>query len=161
MRSSRPLLIFNLSLLLTLLFAPAIARADDEDEDYDVTVRVVRLSLIHGDVSVRRHDSDQWEKARLNIPLVEGDAVSTGGDSRAEIQIDARNFLRIAPDSVMQIVTLRNEGIALSLSQGTATLRLARFDKDHEYFEIDAPRTTMAAERKAYTGWTLAGIAFT
>jgi hypothetical protein len=92
MRSTRPLLIFNLSLILTLLFAPAIARADDEDEDYDVTARVVRLSLIHGDVSVRRHDSDQWEKARLNIPLVEGDAVSTGGDSRAEIQIDARNF---------------------------------------------------------------------
>ena len=49
---------------------------------------------------------------------------------------------------MLQIVTLRNEGTALSLSQGTASLRLARFDKDHEYFEIDAPRTTIAAEQK-------------
>ena len=78
MRSTRPLLFLNLSLLLTLFFAPSIARADDEEEDYDVGARVVRLSLIHGDVSVRRHDSDQWEKARLNTPLMEGDSLSTG-----------------------------------------------------------------------------------
>lgn len=149
MRSTRPLLIFNFSLFLTLLFAPTIARADDDDaEDYDVNARVVRLSFIHGDVSVRRHDGDQWETVRLNTPLVEGDAISTGAEARAEIQIDARNFLRIAQDSVLRIVTLRNEGIALSLSEGTATLRLARFDHDHEYFEIDAPKTTVAAESK-------------
>ena len=51
-------------------------------------------------------------------------------------------------DSVLKIITLRDEGIALSLAEGTATLRLARFDNDHEYFEIDAPQTTIAAESK-------------
>jgi len=149
MRSTRFLLFFPFSLLLIFLLNPAIARADDNDaDDYDVTARVVRLSLIQGDVSVRRHDSNQWEAVRLNTPLVEGDSLSTGSAARAEIQIDGRNFLRIALDSELRIVTLRNEGIALSLTQGTVTLRLARFDKAHEYFEIDAPRTTFAAESK-------------
>jgi hypothetical protein len=64
-----------------------------------------------------------------------------------EIQVDARNFVRLGPDSVLRVVTLREEGIALSLSEGTATLRLARFNKDKEYFELDAPGTTVAAEK--------------
>ena len=38
--------------------------------------------------------------------------------------------------------------MAFSLSEGTATVRLASFDKEREYFEIDAPRTTVAAERR-------------
>jgi hypothetical protein len=149
MRPTRLPLLFSLSLLLTVFCFPASARADDtEGDEYDVKARVVRISLIHGDVSYKRHETEDWETARLNTPLVEGDTISTGNNARVEIQIDARNFLRLASDSVLRIVTLRDEGIALSLAEGTATLRLARFDRDKEYFEIDAPKTTIAAESK-------------
>ena len=48
----------------------------------------------------------------------------------------------------MKIATLRDEGVAFSVIEGTATVRLAKFDRDHEYFEIDAPKTTLAAEKK-------------
>lgn len=140
------------SLLLALLFitSASVARADDEDypDEYDETARVVRVSLIRGEVSLLRNGSKQWESAKLNFPLVEGDTIATGRDARCEIQVDARNFVRLDEDSVLRVVTLRDEGVALSLSEGTASLRLARFDRDHEYFEIDAPRTTIAAEKK-------------
>jgi len=63
------------------------------------------------------------------MPLVEGDTLATGSNARAEIQIDARNFVRLAPDSAVTLVTLREEGIAISVANGTATLRLARFDR--------------------------------
>jgi hypothetical protein len=150
MRSSKTPLVTLLSLLLTLFATQVTAHAGDETDadEYDVSARVVRVSLIHGDVSLKRHDSADWEAARLNTPLVEGDTLATAGDARAEIQIDARNFVRVASDSVIKIITLRNDGIALSLAEGTATLRLARFDKDHEYFEIDAPKTTIATEKQ-------------
>ncbi|MCU1266004.1 MAG: hypothetical protein JWM21_2322 [Acidobacteria bacterium] len=150
MRPTRLHLLFSLSLLLTVLSFPTSARADDDTEgdDYDVKARVVRISLIHGDVSYKRHETKDWETARLNTPLVEGDTLATGNNARVEIQIDARNFLRLSSDSVLRIITLRDEGIALSLAEGTATLRLARFDRDKEYFEIDAPKTTIAAESK-------------
>jgi FecR protein len=134
--------------LLALLSVQARAADDDYTDEYDETARVVRVSLLRGDVSLRRDGSNQWEQAKLNVPLVEGDQLATGRDARVEIQIDARNFLRVDENSVLRIVTLRDEGIALSLSEGTATLRLARFDREREYFEVDAPRTTMAAEKQ-------------
>ncbi|HEX8097170.1 MAG TPA: DUF6600 domain-containing protein [Pyrinomonadaceae bacterium] len=143
------------SLLLLLIFAAlfvfdATARAADDDEsydDYDVTARVMRLSYLRGDVSLRRAGETRWESARLNYPLVEGDTLATGSDSRVEIQIDSRNFMRLAENTVLRVVTLRDEGIALSLSEGKATLRIARFDHAREYFEVDAPKTTVAVEK--------------
>jgi uncharacterized protein DUF6600/FecR-like protein len=149
MSSSSRLYASILLLLLTIFSAPLTVRAfDDEADEYDVKARVVRISLIAGEVSLKRKGNTDWERARLNFPLVEGDTVSTDRNSRLEIQFDARNFVRLAENTTLQIVTLRDEGVALSIGEGTATIRLAKFDRQHEYFEIDAPRTTMAAEKK-------------
>ena len=137
-----------LLLLLTLFSAQTIVRAtEDEADEYDVKDRVVRISLISGEVSLKRKGSKDWERARLNFPLVEGDTLTTDRESRLEIQFDARNFVRLAASTTIQIVALRDEGVALSVIEGTATVRLARFDRQHEYFEVDAPRSTMAAEK--------------
>jgi hypothetical protein len=138
-----------LSLLLTLSATAHSVRAEDDYADeYDVKARVARISLIKGEVSLRRNGNSDWERARLNLPLVEGDTVSTDRESRLEIQIDARNFVRLEANSILRIVTLRDEGVALSVVEGTASVRLAKFDSDREYFEVDAPKTTMAAEKK-------------
>ena len=98
-----------LVLLLTLLSITTVARATQEDpdepDDYDVKDRVVRISMITGEVSLRRRANQDWERARLNYPLVEGDTVSTDKDSRMEIQIDARNFVRLAPGSALRSFT--------------------------------------------------------
>ncbi|HEX8163158.1 MAG TPA: DUF6600 domain-containing protein [Pyrinomonadaceae bacterium] len=146
---------FSLLLLLTtaqLCSVAAFAADDDtvadDDYGYEETARVARVSLLAGDVSLRRSGSDKWERAALNTPLVEGDRLATGAGARVEIQIDARNFVRLGEYATLDIVTLRGEGVALSLPEGTATLRLARFEKDREYFEIDAPATTVAAQEK-------------
>ena len=148
MRVSRRNISLLLSLLLILFSITVTARADDdEDDEYDVKARVVRTSLIDGEVNLKRNNNEDWERIRLNYPLVEGDTIATGKDSRLEIQVDARNFVRLAADSVLRIVTLRDEGIALSLVEGTAIVRLAKFDCKNEYFEIDAPKTTLAAEK--------------
>ncbi|HVI70818.1 MAG TPA: FecR domain-containing protein, partial [Pyrinomonadaceae bacterium] len=150
MRVSRRNVSLLLSLLLLLFSITITARAgddDDEPDEYDVKARVVRTSLIDGEVNLKRSGNEDWERVRLNYPLVEGDTIATGRDSRLEIQVDARNFVRLAADSVLRIVTLRDEGIALSVVEGTATVRLAKFDRKNEYFEIDAPKTTLAAEK--------------
>lgn len=145
-RLKTSLLIF----LLTFFSITVSARAfddDDDSDDYDVKDRVVRISLTTGEVNLKRKGNTDWENARLNYPLVEGDTIATGKDSRMEIQVDARNFVRLAPETALRIVTLRDEGVALSVLQGTIVVRLVKFDRTHEYFEVDAPRTTMAAEK--------------
>src|SRR5919199_3539 len=140
--------LFSLFILLTLSAATVRAADDDDYDQYDETARVARVTLVRGDVQLRRSGSKSWETARVNFPLVEGDVLATtGADARLEIQIDARNFVRLAGDSLLRVVTLRYEGVALSLSEGTMSLRLARFDKEKEYFEVDAPGTTLAAEK--------------
>ncbi|HSD47420.1 MAG TPA: DUF6600 domain-containing protein, partial [Pyrinomonadaceae bacterium] len=139
-----------LAFLLTFFSITVSARAaddDDEPDDYDVKARVVRISLITGEVNLKRNGNSDWERARVNYPLVEGDTVATDKESRMEIQFDARNFVRLAPGTALRIVTLRDEGIALSVLEGTAVVRLVKFDREKEYFEVDAPRTTMAAEK--------------
>jgi len=140
-----------LLLLLTLFSTVAIVRAaegeEDEPDDYDVKARVVRISLLTGEVRLKRNGNKEWERAQVNTALVEGDAVSTDHDARLELQIGARNFVRLGADTMVRVVTLRDEGIALSVVEGTASVRLAKFDREHEYFEIDAPKTTLAAER--------------
>jgi FecR protein len=152
MRHIKPLhvaFLFVSTIVFTAATATRTLAADDYLDDYrDVGARVARISLLRGNVSLRRSGNSEWEEATINLPLVEGDQLATGSDARLEIQIDARNFVRIDEDSVLQVVTLRDEGVALSLAEGTATLRLARFDRDREYFEIDAPKTTVAAEMR-------------
>jgi hypothetical protein len=138
-----------LALLVSLLsVSTSLANVEPDESDYRGQARVARISLLSGDVQLRRAGSREWESAAVNVPLVEGDQLATGKDARLEIQIDAYNFVRLDADSLLTIVTLRQEGVALSLAEGTATLRLSRFDKDREYFEIDAPKTTVAAEKR-------------
>ncbi|MCA1634561.1 MAG: FecR domain-containing protein [Acidobacteria bacterium] len=151
MRTGKPLFVALLSLLLIFLLTGATTLAAEEDvkeSEYEEKARVMRVTLLKGEVSLRRDGNVEWETAKINLPLVEGDTLATGRDSHMEIQVDARNFVRLGENSVLKVVTLRDEGVAVSLSEGTATLRLARFDPDREYFEIDAPKTTVAAEKR-------------
>ena len=146
-------LLFTLAATTPDIFAAPNANAatnafDEADDAYEETARVVRVSMLRGDVSLRRAGSKNWEKAALNLPLVEGDRLATGADARLEIQIDSRNFVRLGEYATLDIITLREEGVALSVPEGTATLSLANFDSGREYFEIDAPKTTLAAEQK-------------
>jgi len=83
-----------LAFLLTFFSITVAARAaddNDEPDDYDVKARVVRISLITGEVNLKRNGNQDWERARVNYPLVEGDTVATDKESRLEIQVDARN----------------------------------------------------------------------
>src|SRR6266478_6587647 len=84
----------NLGFLgVTLLVLGSIAPARAQDPD-DMRRGVARISLINGEVSVRRGDSGEWVAAAVNAPLMTEDRVATGPNSRVEIQFDAANVLR-------------------------------------------------------------------
>src|SRR5687768_4091013 len=66
------------TLILTFFSTSTTAWAfEDEPDDYDVKARVVRISLISGEVTLKRSGNTEWERARLNFPLVEGDTIAT------------------------------------------------------------------------------------
>ena len=140
--------LFTPSLLaLLLLAANGVFAYPIDDETPPVTSRVARISLIRGDVQVRRGGSAEWERATLNLPLVEGDEITTGDESRVEIQFNVHTHARLDGRSYLHLAMLRDEGIVLSVSEGRMIVRASEFDKERSYVEIDAPRTTVAIQR--------------
>ncbi|MCY7374995.1 MAG: FecR domain-containing protein [Pyrinomonadaceae bacterium] len=136
-------------LLLPVLFLNSgniFAQTTDDDAP-DITARTARIGFLSGEVQIKRADQTVWERAVKNLPIVEGDEIATEPNARLEIQFDTANYLRLSQDAYLKVTTLRDEGIALSLPNGTLSLRVLSFDKDRSYFEIDAPGTTVSVER--------------
>lgn len=143
-RSRKSFLFAAVMLSLFSYSASGYVLIDDEPE---ITDRVARISFIEGDVQIRRSENVDWEKAALNLPIVEGDIIATGPRARVEIQLNSRNYLRLGEDSLLSLTTLQDAGIAVSLQQGKLLLRVNDISIDREYLEIDAPRSTIAIQR--------------
>jgi hypothetical protein len=110
------------ALLLAGTFTPAAAQADPDD----VKRGVARISLMDGDVSVRRGDSGDWVAGVVNAPLLTGDQVATAANSRAEVQLDAANALRLGGDASVHIAQLEYDRYQLEIARGTVTYRVLR-----------------------------------
>ena len=112
-------------LLLTALIAAALsippAALGQQEEDDGPGLGVARVSLINGDVTVRRGDSGDWIQAEVNMPLVEGDSIAAGRASRAEVQLDYSNLLRLNEESELNVTQLANRSFRVQVERGIVT----------------------------------------
>ena len=146
-----PKSLWILVILLSLFTLNAFGYEDDDEyDDYipEDNARVARIKFLDGEAQIRRVDNEEWEVVTQNLPIVEGDEITTGKDTRIELQFDKNNYLRLDENSYFKIVNLQDKGIAVSLSQGTMNLTILKYDKDESYFEIDAPKTTIAIQKE-------------
>ena len=134
-------------LFAVLLSGTSVFASEIDDYIPEVTDRVARISFVQGDVQIRRADSQDWEVAVLNLPIVEGDELATDGNGRFEIQFNSYTHLRVAENSQIKFVGLQDSGIALSVPLGTVVLRASEFDGTRSFFEIDAPKTTISIQK--------------
>jgi len=111
----------GLLLLPTILIAAAVAPAWAQDDNDGPARGVARLSLLNGDVSVRRGDSGDWVAAAINAPLVVEDRVVTGPNSRAEVQFDYYHRIRLAGESEVRLAELEERKYLIQLARGTIT----------------------------------------
>src|SRR5438105_13368757 len=109
------------SILLMTLFSASYSSAQ-----VDLSPGIGRVSLIHGDVSTQRGDSGERPAAALNQPLVSRDKGSTGERSRAELQLDYGNVLRLSDHSQATIATLERSDNRSHLGQGLANYSVLR-----------------------------------
>lgn len=135
-------------ILLTLLIAGSAFAYSFDDDIPEINDPVARLTYVNGNVQVRRADTEEWERAVKNLPIVEGDEIVTEDGGRFEIQFSINKFLRADELTTVRILTLKEEGIAVSVAQGNANVRLLEFDPAAEFFEIDAPESTIALQSK-------------
>lgn len=115
--------------------------------------RIVRLSEVQGTVQIDRSTGDGFEKAFINLPIIEGSKLKTGKDGRAEVEFEDGSALRLAPDSEVDFtrLALGDGGQKLSTVQlisGTvyANLRPKKGDKKAEAATGDQLQLNFARE---------------
>jgi hypothetical protein len=100
-----------------------------------------RVSFIHGDLSTQHSDSSEWVAATINTPVVNGDHISTGKRSRAEIQLDHANVLRMSDESTANVVNLSRTQIQLQIGQGLVNFDVLRNSEAN--VEIETPNVAI------------------
>jgi hypothetical protein len=111
--------------LLSAMGAAIPARAQTPASE-DLSRGVARISLMDGEVSVRRGDSGEWVAGVINAPLMTDDRIATGQNSRAEVQFDAANILRMGGNTEIHLALLENDRYHVEISKGTVTYRMLR-----------------------------------
>ncbi|MGH9468923.1 MAG: DUF6600 domain-containing protein [Terriglobia bacterium] len=101
---------------------------------------VARVSLIDGQVSTQR-ENGEWVAAGINQPLVTGDHISTGANSRAEVQLDYADVLRLGSQADAKVATLSDSQIQVQLAQGLADLTVMKGGQAQ--VEIDTPNVAV------------------
>ncbi|MGO9094597.1 MAG: DUF6600 domain-containing protein [Bryobacteraceae bacterium] len=102
---------------------------------------VARISLMRGDVAVRRGDSGDAVEAAVNSPLVVFDGLVTGPGARAEIEFDHANLLRLSSDTEIRISALAEQRYQVQVARGTVTLAVVR--ESHADMEVDTPNVSV------------------
>lgn len=112
---------FLLSLFVLLLVSSALPFAASADSSH---ARIVRLSYVQGDVRFARdfHQDSLtdtkavWEGAQLNLPIREGNALSTG-NGRAEVEFENGTMAFLGANTVIEFYDL-------SLREGSRVTRI-------------------------------------
>ena len=124
------------------LCAPVWAQEDGDAPDHGVA----RLSIINGDVNVRRGDTGETVAGELNAPLVASDHVLTGPGSRAEVQFDFGNMIRVGASSEIRLGELEDRSYLIQVAAGTTTFRVLR--DSSALVEISTPNVSVRPSEK-------------
>jgi hypothetical protein len=143
----------GLKLVSRLLLAIAITCLSAFSAFADSQARVVRLGDAQGDVRVDRNTGQGYEKAFLNLPIIQGMKIRTGDNGRASLELEDGSTVRLTPDSVLTIpqLSLRDSGTKVStfhLQEGTAYVNFLG-SKDSE-LSLTFARETVTVNQTAH-----------
>src|SRR3984957_9241578 len=109
----------------------------EPDGQYEPGRAVARISILNGDVSVRRGDSGEVVAAAVNAPVMADDRLLTSSSSRAEVQLDSANMIRIGPSSEVRFTAMDVRSFQIQIAAGTVTFRTLR--PTQAQVEVDTP----------------------
>ena len=129
------------SLAIATLCATGLLVAQDPDGQSEPGRAVARISVLNGDVSVRRGDSGDVVAAAINGPIMADDRILTGASSRAEVELDFANAIRIGPSSEVRFSGMDVNSFQIQVAVGTATFRVLRPSQAQS--EVDTPSVAL------------------
>src|SRR4051794_28180794 len=122
---------------------PSVPNETGPDSTNDQEHGVARISVAQGDVNVRRGDTSELVAATTNAPLVTQDRLQTAEGSRAEIELDSANLIRLAPDTDIGVANLEYRHFQVQLGVGAIIYRVLRSPESQG--EVDTPSIALRA----------------
>jgi len=126
-------------LVSAVLWQPVSAAADS----YDPPARVARLSYSRGSVSFQPAGDSEWVDAVLNLPIITGDNLWAGENSRAEVRIGSK-AIRLDHDTGISFLTITDHRIQLRLMQGSLIVHIRHLG--NENLEVDTPNLAFSPQ---------------
>jgi hypothetical protein len=124
---------FAAPLLVALSFAMAGFGLSARAADSAGNVRAARLTYTQGTVTAQSAENPVDAPAQLNLPLLAGVRLTTGGDGQAEVEFEDGGIVRLTPNSALSLDTLAVEpggdggrvfNTAMTLLRGLAYVEL-------------------------------------
>jgi hypothetical protein len=125
---------------VALMAAGTVSPIHAQDPD-DLKRAVARISLMEGQVSVRRGDANEWVAGVINAPLMADDRIATAPNSRTEVQLDASHMVRIGGAAEIHLTQLEYGRYQMEVAKGTVTYRILRPSKANA--EVDTPAVSV------------------
>ena len=157
MKNVRLALVWLAGLVLLLSGPPAWSASQQADEGMSQPVashaRIVRLSLVQGDVQIDRNVGQGFEKAIENMPVTEGTTLRAGDDGQAEVELEGGTVVRVAPQSEIGFpeLSLSSAGkkiTTIAVNGGTAYFHVHHNAKDE--LTLALPGRRIALDRSAH-----------
>ena len=114
--------------LAAIVLSVGVVRAQDQPPappdstqppPQDPSRGVARISLVNGEINVRHGDTGDWVAGAANAPLVADDHIAAGPSSRAEVQFDSGDFLRLAANTEVHLAQLEVNRYQVQVGRGT------------------------------------------
>lgn len=141
---------FGLSLLtfaaLVLASVPQAAHASDLSY-----ARIVRVSLVSGDVQLSRPGHPAWEAAAQNMPVTQGVTIGTN-NGYAEIEFEDGTVAWISQNSLVQFteLALADGGRITRLTMGQGTVSILTALRHGDQFSLSTSGETIALPKNAF-----------
>ncbi|MCL6480450.1 MAG: FecR family protein, partial [Firmicutes bacterium] len=136
-------------MLSVVLLAGSLAAARPVLQTEYSHVRIVRLSLVEGDVQIAQPGEADWQTALQNMPIPHGSALATGS-GHAEVEFENGTTVWLAGNSLLEFTELALVDGAritrLRLTQGTATFYGNPSREDR--FVVNTPHVEMVLQEK-------------
>jgi len=79
----------------------------------DGALNVSRISFVQGSVQLLAGQGNDFQQAVMNMPVVDGSRLQTGGDGQAEIEFGDGSVARLTPNSGLQFDHLAQDQVQL------------------------------------------------
>lgn len=143
--SSFRFFLLSLSILILTIACGAVRAADLS------YARIVRISVVSGDVQVSRPGHSSWEPAAQNMPVMQGMTIGTN-NGYAEVQFEDGSTAWISEDTLVQFTELAlADGSRISkLTLGEGTLSLMTELHRGDTFSVSTSAETMTVSKNSF-----------